>query len=184
MKYLLPCSCGKSVPIEVSQAGQTVHCDCGATLDVPPLRHLRQLPTATEKVAVKPPRSWSPAARILFALGLGIAGFGLLRATYFQWNRSTLDTEEVAWDQTLDSDINNLTNMNLDQAWNNWLSVRDNDIGPYRPPNFIISRRISSWMQERAAYGLGLALAGLVMIGIAFVLPRSTPARGRPPARR
>ena len=47
-KYLLTCECGKTVPVEVGQAGEQVACQCGAKLDVPPLRKLRHLPVATE----------------------------------------------------------------------------------------------------------------------------------------
>jgi hypothetical protein len=42
--YLLTCSCGKQVPVEVGQAGGKVTCRCGTQLDVPTLRQLRHLP--------------------------------------------------------------------------------------------------------------------------------------------
>ena len=51
-RYLLSCTCGKSVPVELRQAGEKVPCACGATLDVPPLRELRRLPAAMTTDAV------------------------------------------------------------------------------------------------------------------------------------
>lgn len=45
--YLLNCYCGKTVPVELGQAGGQVGCSCGAQLDVPPLRKLRHLPQTT-----------------------------------------------------------------------------------------------------------------------------------------
>jgi hypothetical protein len=45
-EYLLPCTCGKSVPVDVGQAGGQVVCTCGASLDVPTLRQLRHLQRA------------------------------------------------------------------------------------------------------------------------------------------
>jgi hypothetical protein len=45
--YLLSCSCGKSVSVALRQAGETVQCECGETLNVPSLRGLRQLPVET-----------------------------------------------------------------------------------------------------------------------------------------
>ena len=54
--YLLPCSCGKTVPVEVRQAGGRVTCSCGTQLEVPALRQLRQLP---QQQAVGQPRSAS-----------------------------------------------------------------------------------------------------------------------------
>jgi len=49
MKYLLSCSCGQSVEVEPSQAGQTVVCVCGATLLVPSMLQVKALPIAPEK---------------------------------------------------------------------------------------------------------------------------------------
>jgi hypothetical protein len=46
MSYLLPCSCGQSVEIETSQAGQQVSCSCGATLQVPSMLQIKSLPIA------------------------------------------------------------------------------------------------------------------------------------------
>jgi hypothetical protein len=43
-KYLLTCTCGNEVPVEIGQAGGRVACTCGAQLDVPTLRQLRHLP--------------------------------------------------------------------------------------------------------------------------------------------
>ena len=45
-KYLLTCECGKTVTVDIGQAGEQVACQCGAKLDVPPLRKLRHLPAA------------------------------------------------------------------------------------------------------------------------------------------
>ena len=47
-KYLLPCSCGKSVPVETSQAGQEVVCECGLTLTVPSMLKIKKLQQADE----------------------------------------------------------------------------------------------------------------------------------------
>lgn len=33
--YLLPCSCGREIPIEPRQAGETVSCECGRTSAAP-----------------------------------------------------------------------------------------------------------------------------------------------------
>ncbi len=45
-KYLLSCSCGKTVPIETSQAGGNVLCECGLTLKIPSLLQIKKLPLA------------------------------------------------------------------------------------------------------------------------------------------
>ncbi len=188
MKYQLPCSCGKSIAIEVSQAGQLVHCSCGTQLEVPAMRLIRQLKPAGADVQVrtKPVRRWSVAARVLFTLGLAVAVFGLSRAAYFQLGRSSLDTQEVAWDRTLDSDIAKLANMNLEEAWKNWELVRDSGIGPYQPPPFIVSRLVSTYLKNFVLAWIGIALGGLVAVGVALLLPRkvvASPDRRAPDSR-
>lgn len=184
MKYQLPCSCGKSIPIEVSQAGQMVHCSCGAQLEIPTMRLIRQLqPVEAEAPEVRPVRAtrWSVASRVLFVWGLAISALGLSLAAYYQWGRSSLHTQEEAWDRTLDSDVDRLSNMDLDEAWRNWELVRDSGIGPYSPPRYIVSRIVASVWKKYVLTGLGIALAGFVVIIVAALLPRQrVPALGKP----
>ena len=78
-RYLLSCTCGQSVPVELRQAGEKVRCACGATLDVPPLRELRRLPASvtTDAVAAASSR-WGVrqgaiAASLIVAILLAIA---------------------------------------------------------------------------------------------------------------
>ncbi|TWT30164.1 hypothetical protein KOR34_47220 [Posidoniimonas corsicana] len=74
-KHLLPCDCGKSIRVEPSQAGDRVVCECGAELDVPPLRQLRDLPLDVQPGDAPSARGggeWSFRAGVLTA-GLLIA---------------------------------------------------------------------------------------------------------------
>lgn len=74
--YLLPCVCGEKTPVTASQAGQSVRCACGAQLEVPTLRGLRDLAPA-DSVAV-PTRSWSNRHRSSFvAFVLALAAFAV-----------------------------------------------------------------------------------------------------------
>ena len=59
--YLLTCDCGKTVPVEIGQAGGQVTCSCGTQLDVPTLRKLRHLPAAA--TAEEPSRPATVGAR-------------------------------------------------------------------------------------------------------------------------
>jgi hypothetical protein len=43
MAYLLKCSCGKEVPVQSSQAGLEIACECGQAIKVPSLSKLREL---------------------------------------------------------------------------------------------------------------------------------------------
>ncbi|MCA9269712.1 MAG: hypothetical protein KDA41_14630 [Planctomycetales bacterium] len=42
MQYAVPCQCGHRVEVSATQAGATVKCTCGASLDVPTLSQLRR----------------------------------------------------------------------------------------------------------------------------------------------
>jgi hypothetical protein len=89
-KYLVPCSCGQSVPVAVNQAGSKVLCSCGSEVSVPPLRKLREFPRDTTQVASES-RDWSPREAVATAgliLAIGLAGWGV-----WQWS-----TEPVAPD--------------------------------------------------------------------------------------
>jgi hypothetical protein len=41
--YLLPCSCGRDIPIGTRQAGETVTCECGRASSAPTLREMQGL---------------------------------------------------------------------------------------------------------------------------------------------
>lgn len=50
-KYLLPCTCGKHIPIETAQAGGEVLCECGLAVKVPSLLKIKKLSTVEEFAA-------------------------------------------------------------------------------------------------------------------------------------
>jgi hypothetical protein len=72
-QYLLPCSCGQKVRVEPAQAGGQVACACGANLNVPTLRGLKQLEIAPpDEAAVRRSagRQWGPVRGAMFSIGL------------------------------------------------------------------------------------------------------------------
>jgi hypothetical protein len=68
--FRLPCDCGQSVSVSVSQAGQTVRCSCGAQLEVPTLRGLQKLAPADATSIVKRRAAWENRQRVIFSLVL------------------------------------------------------------------------------------------------------------------
>jgi hypothetical protein len=70
-KYLLPCTCGQNVVVEQRQAGTTVRCMCGKSLEVPTIRGLEALAHADEVEKDLPPL-WGIRQGLIF-LGLVIA---------------------------------------------------------------------------------------------------------------
>jgi hypothetical protein len=74
--YLLPCACGEKTPVTASQAGQSVRCSCGAQLEVPTLRGLRDL--AQGDSVARPARTWNNRHRATFVFFvLAMAAFAV-----------------------------------------------------------------------------------------------------------
>ena len=65
-KYLVECSCGNKLPVDIGQAGGRVTCSCGNLVDVPTLRQLRHLPQDTA-VVERPVSTWSPRKGLITA---------------------------------------------------------------------------------------------------------------------
>jgi len=102
-RYLLPCSCGREIPVEMSQAGQTLSCPCGARLEVPTMRDLAQLkrdegrstsepsertrerrPPRGRRARAASPPVWGTRQRLLFLGGIvALIGLTVLGAAYF-----------------------------------------------------------------------------------------------------
>ena len=71
--YLLPCSCGRKIPVQLRQAGETLACECGASLEVPKLSGIKKLEQAEPQDAPKPAREqWSLGHGMIFVGGLFI----------------------------------------------------------------------------------------------------------------
>ena len=81
--YLLSCSCGHRTPVSTAEAGQSIRCVCGASLDVPTLRALRTLERADAAAGARSrgATAWDNRHRVAFVLvlaalcGMGTAGY-------------------------------------------------------------------------------------------------------------
>ncbi len=72
-KYLLPCSCGRKIAVQLRQAGETVVCECGASIEVPIMSGLKKLELAQDPAAPKPVQPhWSLGHALIFVGGLVI----------------------------------------------------------------------------------------------------------------
>lgn len=94
--YLLPCSCGKKVPVDAGQAGAKVTCECGQQLAVPTFRALRDLeqekPVAAVAVGTAESSEWNPVRGIMFSLGMLLSLIAAVLICYH------LYTYWVVWD--------------------------------------------------------------------------------------
>lgn len=87
--YLLPCTCGNAVTVDVRQAGDQVVCSCGRKLDVPPLRQLRRLsPVEADQTAAKP-ATWGMNQGVVTTC-LILAAVLLAWSGWVWWNEPSL----------------------------------------------------------------------------------------------
>jgi hypothetical protein len=98
-EYFLPCECGAQTVVSPAQAGQTVHCRCGITLQVPTMRGLRELEAASDSAAAipRPEPQWDDRHRVAFLLALG-AVTCLLVAAYLWFSLPQIERQPTAED--------------------------------------------------------------------------------------
>jgi hypothetical protein len=75
--HLLDCSCGAQHSVTAQQAGGQIACRCGATVAVPTLRKLRELPVAERTTTVETARGWGPRMQVATLGGLLALGFAV-----------------------------------------------------------------------------------------------------------
>ncbi len=177
--YLLRCDCGKTVPVEIGQAGGQVRCECGAQLDVPPLRALRQLPLA-ESTADTNRGQWSAANGAVAAL-LTVTVLLLAAAT---WSRLTeppvREFDAAEHIRNMEGNVERLTPV---QAWQVWVQA----VRPLRDRGFfVIDLSLSAAEKEEIAdahffQAMMLVVAAVFAAAavVAFLVGRSS----RPSAR-
>jgi hypothetical protein len=177
--YLLTCNCGKSLPVEVGQAGGQVVCTCGTTLDVPTLRMLRHLPPVqTEKA--KPAAAWSPRKG---AIAVFLIAAGVLAALAL-WNRfrepELPPFHPQAQSEFVDRQLDQLKPVD---AWKTWIvayrPLAETGFSPMRSPDeprILAEIDHSRFMQ---AAMLGVAGVCVALAAITALWPSGKAKRGR-----
>lgn len=107
-KYLLPCSCGREIPVDIAKAGQEVQCACGASLEVPTLQGLKALNRAPLQTPPPGKAAWGLRQQLLL-VGAVVTMIALLAAGYLFFNRP----------QMLD-----ITAVSPLHAWHIWQDLR------------------------------------------------------------
>jgi hypothetical protein len=167
--YLLTCQCGKTIPVEVGQAGGRVACDCGAQVDVPTLRKLRHLPIAK-------PDAGSHRSAWNARKGVAAAGIILtcLFAAYALWNRVT-EPKVVPFDPAARTNIVNerLDTMTPLQCWTMWIEIYQplakTGFGIFEDPhNDAVERIVAHRRGVQTALLIIAAVCALVAAAAAF----------------
>lgn len=169
IRYLLPCPCGAETHVDVSQAGETVVCQCGATLDVPTMRQLRQLECAESK-AVETGTNWGlRQGFILLALVVTVVAG---TAAGYLWGVQPAppkqDTEAAL--KVLDRQIEDMTPL---QSWELWQDqILADGLVQYEDPaqsayhaHVAVRRRWSKVLLALAGCGLLTLLSTVLLAG-------------------
>ncbi len=183
-QYLLPCpSCGEKVPVETSQAGERVRCACGAELDVPSMRGLRQLEVAAEpNSATSRPsaeRNWGPRQGLILAGSL-ILLFGLLPAGWLYWQLP--DPYQLDRSSVIEFNEQEIDNMTIDQTWMVWKQgIEGAGLVEYPSATKEAHETRRAELRNWIVFSLSIAALGLVLL-VTGLLWQPGPRRPSPVA--
>jgi hypothetical protein len=138
-KYLVECSCGNKLPVEIGQAGGRITCTCGNLVDVPPLRKLRHLQAETT-VVERPTSTWSARKGVITACLIVAGALAIVNAWSWFTQPKVPEFDAAAYQEGVDQRLNKLTPT---QSWQWWTEY-------YKP------------MAERGFSNLELANRGLI----------------------
>jgi hypothetical protein len=113
MAFLLSCpTCGRKLEVTTADADQRMPCECGAQVQVPTVRGLRQLQEIPQAAATS---SWTMAHSVVF-LGALIAVAGLAFGAFLQ-----LRAADVLPNTAFADDIRTMTPVETWELWSNFL---------------------------------------------------------------
>lgn len=182
MTYLLPCpQCGAKNPVDPMQAGELLTCtQCGATIEVPSFRELRQLERAEIKPVQKPAAGGGEIARrLVFALGLILIAGGLLWGSYVGLIRSQLPDAEPLPDHTVQAEAM-IDEFPPRETFDLWKEFRDQGLGPYRPPDTYIRQLWGAHYMRRILLAVAIVGVGLLMTLTTSLIPLFSGKPGPP----
>ena len=121
-KYLLPCSCGRKIPIQPARAGQEIRCTCGASLDVPTMLEMATLQRAQPETASEQPvGSWGiRQSLVLLGVVITLTAVGLEIGLYLTRPAMFTPDQIRQWVRA-DSPL---------ESWNRWLAMRAGGLEP------------------------------------------------------
>jgi hypothetical protein len=172
MQYLLPCECGRKIPVAASQAGETVVCECGRSLSAPKLRELRQLETQAVEEDRPGGRAWSPLQGGLFVAGAVVLLISICVLAYTELQRRSLMTEKPEFNpefvqQHLAQIDSNTPAENLD-VWRH--EILEHGLERPGDPAYLVHREADEILTRRLMISGATAAVGLALIIAAFVI--------------
>jgi len=174
MKYLLPCTCGESIVVEVSQAGQRIPCKCGKSLEVPTMRAIRELAPAVEEntkaaATQRPARTWSQTQGTIFGIGALLAVAGVAAAIYYFYWVIVIDVTPPT-QADFDAMYAEIDKIPVDELYETYKQVRNHQLGEPEPPFYIRALRLEAEYYRNGIIAAITAGVGLLMMVSSFFL--------------
>jgi hypothetical protein len=176
MQYLLPCTaCGRTLPIDLGQAGQRVPCACGKLVEVPTLRGIKALAPAKaadgamEKARGPQPAAWSPLQGALFSIGILVAVIAGMAAGYCGYAVAQIEVREPTAAQFAEAD-EHFDSIPLDKMYEIYSEARAHGLGSPQPPAYVQAKRVEDAFVRYTIVASTIAGAGVLMALSSFFI--------------
>src|SRR5260221_8593002 len=164
-RFLLPCACGRQLPVTAAQAGDQLQCECRQRIEVPTLRHLAAL-ERVEDSAARRAKSWGARQGLVF-LGASIIAIAAVCLLVLQ-----LQKPQPIHEQLIQTNIEKMTPA---QIWAAWPALQHGIMRSLLPVEAAIYQQrkyeIESWQDWRRAT-MAVAGAGIVLVAIGLLIVR------------
>jgi hypothetical protein len=174
--FLLPCECGQTIPIQLSQAGQSIQCGCGRTLSVPNMRGIRQLQTA-DAIPTKSPstRTWNPTRGLIFGIGAISILIGCIVIGYNYPSYRYASAYRPSEDD-LQQSLKAIDDSPPEDLWKMWHDASKHGMGDHESSFFVGARRATRRFQRFVITGAVLLGLGVICVTAPLVIPNRKPA--------
>ncbi|MBN2023363.1 MAG: hypothetical protein JW809_11295 [Pirellulales bacterium] len=182
-QYRLPCPCGSFVLVDPRQAGQTVRCECGRTLDVPTMRAIGELePVVLAQDAARHPLVWGVRQRVLLAgWVLVLASVGTL--LYFWLLTKPESPARFFAPERIQRGTERLT---LVETFMLWERLQQEALARQHPDLAEYAKALLAYRIRMGVTSVFLAIGVLTLLGALFIPKPSAPSdsgRGENPPR-
>lgn len=176
IQYLVPCSCGRKTAVETRQAGESVPCGCGLSLEIPRLLELKKLEKAAAPAGdARRPAVWGIGQSLVLSGAVVLAVVALLSLLVLRF------TTGDPYSQTPDQIRAQFQNMPAMQTWQMWLYLKQNGVNPPKDP---VERELVGEYGRRQMWliCLGIAAGGglAIMAAGIFITRRKRTMRSGP----
>jgi hypothetical protein len=175
MKYLLPCTCGESIVVEVSQAGQHITCKCGQSVEVPTMRGIRALAPAVEENAKeaairRPAGTWSETQGFIFGFGALLAIAGIAAAIYYFYWVIVIDVQPPTQEE-FEQFYAKAVDLPVDEMYELYTTkIRGTELGPPEPPFYVRAMRLEAEYFRNGIIAAVVTVVGLLTMISSFFL--------------